>query len=174
MKMSYSTEEASISVAVLAIVIFIVFLGSAVLFSKQRRCMRELYKLYPLFSTLLACYMVVIFGASVLSVVINICIITFISVIYASNGKRMDKSITKEELSGRIYISFRIENQYDRNVQLMDEDEKKVWYEQYCRDNPIPKPIYPAIITTIPLLIIMLVYMNAYDYPGFFTVVVYY
>ena len=160
MKMSYSTEEASISVAVLAIVIFIVFLGSAVLFSKQRRCMRELYKLYPLFSTLLACYMVVIFGASVLSVVINICIITFIS--------------TKEELSGRIYISFRIENQYDRNVQLMDEDEKKVWYEQYCRDNPIPKPIYPAIITTIPLLIIMLVYMNAYDYPGFFTVVVYY
>ena len=140
------------SVGLILKIFYVLVLTSSVLilffmFRSMRRkaLLRNMYELIFCFCYLLILAMSFFFNLfAAVATFVPLSAFLLIGHIRTVSGK--DKTLLREEKSGRIYSSFDEEDRYDRKVKVMTEEEKKIWYKDFIIRNKMKNPVLPFVL----------------------------
>ena len=162
--MSHTISNVQTSVFIFSLLLLLFFFAGLIRMLVKKAYYRNLFNILPflMFAGIASSSIRISLFAFLLASIVYLVII---SIGYARLRSGKDK-ILKDEKSGKIYLSFKEESRYDNKVRYLKEEERDVWYKEFCEQHKTASPVV-IVLATIPFVIaICFLIITASDYKG--------
>lgn len=166
--MDHTIANVQTAVFIFSLVLLLVFFVSLISMLIKKAYYRNLFNILPflMFAGIASSFIMISLFAFLL---VSILYLVVVSLGYARLRSGKGK-ILNDEKNGMIYLSFKEESRYDNKARYLTEEERDVWYKEFCNKHKIVSPVIIVTATITFVIAICVLIITANDYKGLFAI----